>query len=387
MSVARHTSRPGSNSHHSGSLRQWTARGGMAAAGLVVVVSGVVVGPSLASAHGTGNGGAYPGRLPRRTAGPTSTASTTPKASVTATQGGRGGRQLVDDEQHRRQFDLDQHDVRPHGDDQRGNAAIDCSGTTILVMDSTHDLHVGHLDDGEQDAVHAAEPGCRRRRRQRARGELRRDEGLLRRSEPRQDHDLQRDDGHVDHRPGRRPGDPGRRRQSGERRLLLQRSRRQRRSMSTTRRPRRTSSSAPRSVARAPTATWSSTGRATATTSATTTCSGSRRPPTRRARSSSPSSPPDSRSASDGIAFSGDGYLYTTDRITPGQIKKVNPITGAIVATTIASGPDATAINTDAGSCSSQPGTVSLKKNLPSGRAVAGDQFSLTISRDRHHRR
>jgi hypothetical protein len=83
---------------------------------------------------------------------------------------------------------------------------------------------------------------------------------------------------------------------------------------------------------------------------------------------------------SDGIAFGGDGYLYTTNKATPGQIQKVNPVNGAIISTTIASGADAQAVNFDAGSCSSQPGTVSLKKNLPDGRAVAGDQFSLTIA-------
>ena len=83
---------------------------------------------------------------------------------------------------------------------------------------------------------------------------------------------------------------------------------------------------------------------------------------------------------SDGIAFGGDGYLYSTNSTTPGQIVKINPVTGAKVSTSIDTGPDAGATNVDAASCSTQPGTLSLDKNLPNGRVHSSDQFTLTVS-------
>jgi hypothetical protein len=83
---------------------------------------------------------------------------------------------------------------------------------------------------------------------------------------------------------------------------------------------------------------------------------------------------------SDGIAFGGDGYLYSTNSSTPGQIVKINPVSGAIVSTSVATGPDAAATNADAASCSTQPGTLSLEKNLPNGRVHSTDQFTLTVS-------
>jgi hypothetical protein len=74
-----------------------------------------------------------------------------------------------------------------------------------------------------------------------------------------------------------------------------------------------------------------------------------------------------------GIAFGGDGFLYTTNHSTPGQIIQADPVTGEIISTRGDTGPDGLATNVDAASWGVQPGTVSLKKNLPSGRAAAGD--------------
>nr|WP_238338331.1 GEVED domain-containing protein [Pedococcus badiiscoriae] len=87
--------------------------------------------------------------------------------------------------------------------------------------------------------------------------------------------------------------------------------------------------------------------------------------------------------AVNGVAFGADGFLYTEANSGPNfarEIRKIDPATGAIIATMPLLNPDGTA-NADAadlGSCAS-PNSLSLQKNI-AGRANAGDQFGLAIT-------
>ncbi|MBO9523211.1 MAG: DUF11 domain-containing protein [Nocardioidaceae bacterium] len=84
-----------------------------------------------------------------------------------------------------------------------------------------------------------------------------------------------------------------------------------------------------------------------------------------------------------GLAFGGDGYLYTEGADgTGGQtvIRKIDPATGDVLATINLTQPDGTAdiLSRDLASCTN-PSTITLQKDIV-GRKVATDQFGLSIT-------
>jgi hypothetical protein len=78
----------------------------------------------------------------------------------------------------------------------------------------------------------------------------------------------------------------------------------------------------------------------------------------------------------DSLAFAGNGYIYSND--LNGVLTQINPASGAVVATVTPTGA-VTNQATDAASCA-VPNTVSVVKNLPSGRLNSGDQFTPMVS-------
>ncbi|MEP6296760.1 MAG: cadherin-like domain-containing protein [Ilumatobacter sp.] len=79
-------------------------------------------------------------------------------------------------------------------------------------------------------------------------------------------------------------------------------------------------------------------------------------------------------SASNGIAFGSDGFLYL-GRAT--ELSKVNPITGAVVGSALPLG--AGYLSTDLASCAG-PSSVRVSVELPDGRIVPGDQFTVEVT-------
>ncbi len=78
-----------------------------------------------------------------------------------------------------------------------------------------------------------------------------------------------------------------------------------------------------------------------------------------------------------GIAFGGDGLMYMVNT-SAGTIYKLDPNSGALVGALTVTGGAANAQFDDLGSCIN-PGTISVKKNLPSGRVNPSDQFNLEV--------
>lgn len=87
-----------------------------------------------------------------------------------------------------------------------------------------------------------------------------------------------------------------------------------------------------------------------------------------------------------GIAFDSSGRLFAQDASASGgatQVRTIDPGTGATLgtATTLTLTGTGTSVSaTDLASCL-YPGTVSVQKNLPSGRFASTNQFGLSISR------
>lgn len=76
--------------------------------------------------------------------------------------------------------------------------------------------------------------------------------------------------------------------------------------------------------------------------------------------------------AINGMTFASDGYLYLGSATT---LQKSNPITGAAISSTTMTGVS----STDLASCAA-PSTLTVQVNLPDGRQVGGDQFTVGAS-------
>ncbi|WP_307202016.1 beta strand repeat-containing protein [Nocardioides zeae] len=79
-----------------------------------------------------------------------------------------------------------------------------------------------------------------------------------------------------------------------------------------------------------------------------------------------------SNQAINGIAFAGTGLLYLA---SGNQLFEVNPSTGEVLSTS----PLAQSGSVDLASCAS-PNTIRVQKDFPDGRAVPGDQATLTVT-------
>ncbi|MBO0891601.1 MAG: hypothetical protein J2P14_11840, partial [Acidothermales bacterium] len=84
-----------------------------------------------------------------------------------------------------------------------------------------------------------------------------------------------------------------------------------------------------------------------------------------------------------GIAFAADGTLYAQYATSaPGgtaTLVHLNPNTGAMIGTTPQTGVPDNGILTDLAGCS-LPGTLTVRKDLPNGRARAQDQFTMSVT-------
>ncbi|MDQ7905151.1 hypothetical protein RB614_11520 [Phytohabitans sp. ZYX-F-186] len=81
-----------------------------------------------------------------------------------------------------------------------------------------------------------------------------------------------------------------------------------------------------------------------------------------------------------GIAFAADGTLFAQYATTgTATLVDINPNTGAVTTTTAQGGVASGIILTDLAGCS-LPGTLTVQKDLPAGRAGADDQFTITIT-------
>ncbi|MFH5879594.1 hypothetical protein [Arthrobacter sp. NA-172] len=76
------------------------------------------------------------------------------------------------------------------------------------------------------------------------------------------------------------------------------------------------------------------------------------------------------------VAFGADGYLYVGIGGAGGTVSKINPSTGAEMSSAVMT---PTSGISDFASCA-EPNVIRVQKNLPSGRAVATDQFNLSVT-------